>query len=477
MPSTDLGLIEHAISSGDGLSVDNPATGETITRIRSFSAEEIACLIERAETARREWAAITAKERADALHRWFEAIVSHREDLASLCTLECGKPLDESRGEVDYAASFVEWFAEEARRAYGETIPSFAKGKAILVHKEPVGTCGTITPWNFPLAMITRKAAPALAAGCAMLIKPSEETPLSALALETLALEVGIPPDLLRIVPSKDPADVGRLFCTHPLIRKISFTGSTAVGKILLSQAGGSVKKASMELGGNAPFIIFDDADIKAALDGAMIAKFRNAGQACIGANRILVHRAVHDDFVEQLVKRTRALKVGNGMEEGNQIGPLINERALQKVERLTQSAIASGASLLCGGTRHNAGPLFFTPTVIAGVTPQMEIAQEEIFGPVASVMRFDDEEEAIRIANDTPYGLASYFYTRDHARVWRVMGALEYGMVAVNEGLLGNAVAPFGGIKESGIGREGSRHGMDEFLELKYALVGGLSG
>ncbi len=470
-------LNPDALDDSGGMAVVNPATGAQLACVRTYSVQQVDDIICAADAARRDWAAETARFRASRLRDWFDLIIAHREQLAQICTLECGKPLAEARAELDYAASFVEWFAEEARRAYGETIPSFAPGKEILVRKEPVGTCAAITPWNFPLAMITRKSAPALAAGCAMVIKPSEMTPLCALALESLAVKAGIPAAVLRIVPSAQPAEIGQLFSTHPVIRKISFTGSTAVGKLLLQQAGGTVKKACMELGGNAPFIVFEDADFDAAVDGAMIAKFRNAGQACIGANRLLVQRSVHDRFVAALAERAGALSVGNGMDAGSQIGPLINARALDKVEALTDAALGDGAMLVCGGGRHNAGAQFYTPTVLAGVSQGMAIAQQEIFGPVASIIPFADEAEAIRIANDTRSGLASYCYTRDHARAWRVMGALEYGMVAINEGLLGTEVAPFGGIKESGLGREGSRHGMDEYLELKYALMGGLRG
>lgn len=469
-------LIAHGLDEAGGMAVHDPASGELLCKVRNYAASEIDGVVQKAEAARHDWAAQTAKHRSNVLRRWFDLMVQYREELSLICTLECGKPLYEARGELDYAASFAEWFSEEAKRAYGETIPSFASGKEIIVRKEPVGTCAAITPWNFPLTMITRKAAPALAAGCAMIMKPSEATPLSALALEYLAREAGVPEDVFRILPSDDAKGVGEVFCTHPTIRKISFTGSTAIGKLLLTQAGSTVKRASMELGGNAPFIVFDDADMDKAVEGAMIAKFRNAGQACIGTNRLLVQDSLHDEFVGRFVEKVKALKVGHGLQDDSQIGPLITEKALLKVQELVDGALDQGAELACGGSRHNAGAQFFTPTVLTGVTQDMDIAQQEIFGPVASVMRFGDEEEALRIANDTRYGLASYFYTNDLARVARVLGRLEYGMVAVNEGLLGTEVAPFGGIKESGLGREGSRHGMDEYLEMKYALVGGLS-
>lgn len=469
-------LVQRFLDDSHGMAVFNPATGEKIAAVRTYTTSEISDIVERAELARKKWAALTAKVRSDRLRDWYVQIMAHRDLLAALCTAECGKPLAESLGEVTYAASFIEWFAEEAKRAYGDTIPSFAAGKAVITLKEPVGTCAAITPWNFPLAMITRKAGPALAAGCAMIVKPAESTPLSALALEALADQARIPPDLFRIVPSSDPVSVGALFCSHPTVRKISFTGSTAVGKLLLAQAAGTVKRVSMELGGNAPFIVFDDADIDAAVDGLMISKFRNAGQTCICTNRVLVQDSIHDVFVKKLVARVEAFKIGNGAEDGNQIGPLIDDRAMSKVAALTTQALAQGAKLACGGEPHDAGSQFYAPTVLTSVTQDMEIASSEIFGPIAPIIRFHDEAQAIQIANDTPYGLAAYAYTRDVGRVWRVMSALEYGMVAINEGALSTEIAPFGGIKESGLGREGSRHGLDEYLELKYALIGGLS-
>jgi succinate-semialdehyde dehydrogenase / glutarate-semialdehyde dehydrogenase len=467
---------QRFLDENTGLPVFNPATGERITAVRTYSIDEIADIIERAEAARKDWAALTAKARADRLRDWHARIMAHRDMLAALCTAECGKPLSESLGEVTYAASFIEWFAEEAKRAYGETIPTFGSGKAVITVKEPVGTCAAITPWNFPLAMITRKVAPALAAGCAMVVKPAEATPLSALALEDLADQAGIPAAIFRVVPSSAPVEVGKLFCTHPIVRKISFTGSTPVGKQLLAQAAGSVKRVSMELGGNAPFIVFDDADLDAAIDGLMISKFRNAGQTCVCANRVLVQDNVHDAFVAQLVARVEGLTVGDGADQGVEIGPLIDERAMAKVKALATGAVLAGAVVACGGDQHAAGAGFFAPTVLTGVSHDMQIAQAEIFGPIAPVIRFSDEGEALRLANDTPFGLAAYFYSRDVGRIWRVMSGLEYGMVAVNEGALSTEVAPFGGVKESGLGREGSRHGMDEYLELKYALIGGLS-
>lgn len=465
----------ETVPEGTGLAVHNPATGALIAAVRDYAPDEIGAIIDAADAARPAWAAETAKARAAVLRRWYALIMERQEDLAALITAECGKPLTEARGEVAYGASFIEWFAEEAKRAYGETVPTFAAGKRVLTIKQPVGTCAAITPWNFPIAMITRKVAPALAAGCSIVVKPAEATPLSALALETLAREAGLPADLFRVTPSNDPAGVGSLFCRHPKVRKLSFTGSTRVGKILMAQAAENVTRLSLELGGNAPFIVFDDADLDAAADGLMASKFRNAGQTCVCANRVLVQDGVYDAFVERVRARVAALVVGDGATPGTTVGPLINGAAVEKVDALVRDALAGGATALMGGNRSDVGPGFFEPTVLTGVRGDMAIATSEIFGPVVPLIRFTDEDEAVRLANDTPYGLAAYFYARDLGRVWRVMEALEYGMVGVNDGILSTEVAPFGGIKQSGLGREGSRHGLDEYLELKYCLMGGI--
>ena len=465
----------ETVPEGTGLAVYNPATGALIATVRDYAAAEISAIIDAADAARPAWAAETAKARAAVLRRWYTLIMERQEELAALITVECGKPLAEARGEVAYGASFIEWFAEEAKRAYGETVPTFAAGKRVLTIKQPVGTCASITPWNFPIAMITRKVGPALAAGCSIVVKPAEATPLSALALETLARMAGVPADLFRVTPSNDPAGVGTLFCKHPKVRKLSFTGSTRVGKILMAQAAENVTRLSLELGGNAPFIVFDDADLDAAADGLMASKFRNAGQTCVCANRVLVQDGVYDVFVEKVRAKVAALVVGDGASPGTTIGPLINAAAVDKVESLVADALAGGAAALMGGNRSNAGPGFFEPTVLTGVRGDMAIATSEIFGPVVPLIRFSDEAEAVQLANNTPYGLAAYFYARDLGRVWRVMEALEYGMVGVNDGILSTEVAPFGGIKQSGLGREGSRHGLDEYLELKYCLMGGI--
>jgi len=411
------------------------------------------------------------------MRRWFELIMAAQEDLAALMTAEQGKPLSETRGEVAYGASFIEWFAEEGRRAYGDVIPTHQAGKRILVIRQPIGVVGAITPWNFPNAMITRKAAPALASGCTFVIKPASETPLSALALAELAHRAGIPKGVFNVVPSKRSQEVGAELTQHPLIAKFSFTGSTEIGKHLMAQCSTTVKKVSLELGGNAPFIVFDDADLDAAADGALASKYRNMGQTCVCANRFLVQEAVHDAFAEKLAARVKAMKVGDGAAEGVSQGPLINLAAVEKVERLVAEALAAGATASLGGHRHSLGGTFYEPTILLGVTPAMEIAREEIFGPVATLTKFKDEAEAVRLANDTEVGLAAYFYARDLGRVIRVAEALEYGMVAVNDGILSTEVAPFGGVKQSGIGREGSKYGIEEYLEIKYILLSGLGG
>lgn len=469
-------ITPFAVAPGTGLDVRNPATGALVATVKAYVPDEVEVIIAEAEAARGAWASRTAKERAGLLRKWFDLIMANQKDLAAIITAECGKPLAEAMGEVAYGASFIEWFAEEGKRVYGEVIPSFADGKRLLTLRQPVGTCAAITPWNFPVAMITRKVGPALAAGCPMVVKPAEATPLSALALETLAVEAGIPAPLFRVVPTSQPAEIGALFCQSPVVRKLSFTGSTRVGKLLMAQSAATVKKVSMELGGNAPFIIFDDADLDAALAGVMASKFRNAGQTCVCANRILVQDGVHDAFVSMLAARAASLRIGDGAVPGTEIGPLITERAIDGVSGLVERALEAGAVAQTGGTRSNAGAQFYTPTVLTGVTQDMEIARSEIFGPVAPVIRFSTEEEAIRIANDTPYGLAAYFFSRDVGRIWRVMEGLEYGMVGVNDGIISTEVAPFGGVKESGIGREGSRHGIEEYLEIKYCLMGGLN-
>ncbi len=431
--------------------------------------------IEAAQLALAGWRALTAKQRSLVLKAWHDEILKHAEELAQLITLEQGKPLMEARGEIAFGASFVEWFAEEAKRVYGDVIPSSGRDRRFVVLKQPIGVCAAITPWNFPMAMITRKAGAALAAGCTMVIKPSEETPLTALAMAELAHRAGIPRGVLSIVTSTDSAGVGRLLCEHPVIRKLSFTGSTAVGKLLMRQCADTLKKLSLELGGNAPFIVFDDADLDRAVDGALASKFRNSGQTCVCTNRIYVQDGVYDSFTSKLAARVAEMKVGDGTHDGVTQGPLINERAVAKVEMLIADALEKGARLVQGGKRHSLGGTWFEPTVLTGMDATMRLSKEEAFGPLAPVFRFKDEAEVIQLANDTRYGLMAYFYTRDVARVWNVLEALEFGMVGINEGLISTELAPFGGIKESGIGREGSRYGIDEYLEMKYACFGGL--
>ncbi len=454
--------------SGATLAVTNPATGEEIARVPACGATETGRAIAAAAAALPAWRERTAKARAQVLLQWLRLIQQHTEDLAALITAEGGKPLAEARGEVAYGASFVEWFAEEGKRAYGETVPSPAADKRLLVIKQPVGVCAAITPWNFPLAMITRKVAPALAAGCTVVVKPAGQTPLTALALARLAEAAGFPAGVFNLVTG-DPAAIGGALTASPVVRKLSFTGSTEVGRLLMAQSAPTLKKLSLELGGNAPFIVFDDADLDQAVAGALAAKYRNSGQTCVCANRFLVQAGIHDAFAARLAEQVAALVVGDGSEPGTQQGPLIDANALAKVEAHVADALEKGARLLTGGHPHPRGGNFFEPTVLAGVTPAMRVAQEETFGPVAPLFRFETEAEAIQMANATEYGLAAYFYSRDVARCFRVGEALEYGMVGINTGLISNEVAPFGGIKQSGLGREGSRHGLDEYLELKY--------
>ncbi|MGB0650713.1 MAG: NAD-dependent succinate-semialdehyde dehydrogenase [Rhodothermales bacterium] len=461
--------------SGNRFEVTNPADGATLTSVPDLSPADVVEAIDAAREAFKPWKQKTAGHRAKILSRWHDLILANEKDLALLMTLEQGKPMRESRGEIRYAASFVRWFAEEARRTYGDVIPPHMADKRILALKQPVGVVAAITPWNFPAAMITRKVAPALAAGCTVVVKPSEWTPLTALALARLAEDAGFPSGVLNVVTTMDAAGVGATLTSHPDVRKISFTGSTRVGKLLLAGAADTVKRVSLELGGNAPFIVFDDADLEAAVEGAVASKYRNAGQTCICANRILVQEGIAEEFTVRLTAKTSRLTVGPGVDDSSQIGPLINESALEKVTRLISSAQGAGATVRTGGNAHELGSTFFEPTLLSGVTDEMDIFSEEIFGPVSAISTFKTEEEVIRRANDTPFGLAAYVFTRDYARAWRVPEALEYGMVGVNTGMISSPVAPFGGVKQSGIGREGSRYGMDEFLETKTVTIGGL--
>ncbi|MBF0286462.1 MAG: NAD-dependent succinate-semialdehyde dehydrogenase [SAR324 cluster bacterium] len=460
--------------NGAGIEVVNPATGKTIGSVPSMGAHETKEAIAAAHEAFGAWRAATAKERSVIMKRWYDLIVRHQKDLAVLMTTEQGKPLTEAMGEVLYAASFIEWFAEEAKRAYGETIPSHKSDARIIVSKEPVGVVAAITPWNFPIAMIARKIGPALAVGCTMVFKPDPQTPFSAFALAYLAEQAGIPPGVFNVVTGPAEAIGGEL-TSNPIVRKLTFTGSTAVGKLLLRQCADTVKKVSMELGGNAPYIVFEDADLDKAVEGAMIAKFRNTGQTCVCANRFYVQASVYDQFVEKLAHKVSELKIGNGMEEGVAQGPLINQTAVEKVERHIQNAVQNGATVVQGGKRHGLGGTFFEPTILSHVKPSMLVCKEETFGPLAAVIKFTTEEEVVAMANDTQFGLAAYFYSRDIGRAWRVSEALEYGMVGVNEGLVSTEIAPFGGYKESGLGREGSKYGLDDYTEIKYTLMGGI--
>ncbi len=463
-----------AAADATALDVVDPADGTVLARVPSLSADETRHAVVAAAAAFPAWRALTAKERGGLLRRWYELIVQHTDDLALLMTREQGKPLAEARGEVAYGAAFVEWFAEEGKRIYGDTIPQHGRDKRLVVLKQPVGVVAAITPWNFPLAMITRKCAPALAAGCTVVIKPAEDTPLTALALAELADRAGLPPGVINVITG-DPVTIGGALTADPTVRKLSFTGSTEIGKLLMRQCADTVKKISLELGGNAPFIVFDDADLDAAVAGAVASKYRNSGQTCVCANRLLVQARIYDDFAARLAQAVSALTVGRGTDAGVQQGPLINQEAVDKVERLVADAIAKGARTVVGGRRHALGGTFYEPTILADVSPEMACAQEEIFGPVAPLFRFENEAEAVALANDTPFGLAAYFYSRDIGRVWRVAEALDYGIVGINEGIISTEAAPFGGMKESGIGREGSRYGIDEFLEIKYLCLGGM--
>ncbi len=463
-----------AADSGATLAVVNPANGAPLATVPLMGRAETGRAIAAAADAQKGWRALTAKERSARLKQWFALMQQHQEDLARILTAEQGKPLAEARGEIAYGASFIEWFAEEAKRVYGEVIPAPLADRRLLVLKQPIGVTAAITPWNFPTAMITRKAAPALAAGCAMIVKPAEQTPLSALALAVLAEEAGIPGGVFQVITG-DPREIGGAICESPVVTKLSFTGSTEVGRILMRQSADTIKKLSLELGGNAPFIVFDDADLDAAVEGAIASKYRNAGQTCVCANRLFVQEGVFDVFAQKLAARVGQLEVGDGFSAGVTQGPLIDTAALAKVESHVADAVAKGARLLAGGKRHALGGTFYEPTILADVSPEAMVFREETFGPVAPLFRFKTDAEVIELANRTEFGLASYFYSRDIGRIWRVAEALEYGMVGVNSGIISNEVAPFGGVKQSGLGREGSHHGIEEYLEIKYVAMAGL--
>ena len=463
------------ITSAKTFSVTDPATGAEVATVPDLGAKEAALAIDAAARALPVWSAKTAKERAAILRRWFDLITAETESLAQLMTTEQGKPLAEARAEVAYGASFIEWFAEEGKRAYGRTIPTTAASKRYITIKQPIGVVAAIAPWNFPIAMITRKVAPALASGCTIVVKPAAETPLCALAIAKLGMDAGLPPGVLNIVTTRDAPAVGKVFCDDGRVRKLSFTGSTEVGKILYRQCANTVKKLTLELGGNAPLLVFDDADLGQAVAGAMASKYRNAGQTCVCANRILVQSGIYDRFAAALVEAVKKLAVGPGMEQGTTIGPLITSEAIAKVETLVADAVKKGAKVLVGGSLDKAGPLFYRPSVVGDVTPDMEIVREEIFGPVAALVRFETEADAIKLANDTPFGLAAYLFSQNLARAWRVAEKLDAGMVGVNEGIFSNEVVPFGGVKESGLGREGAAEGLEEYLEIKYICLGGI--
>lgn len=460
--------------SGETLEVTNPATGEVLGTIPNMGGAETHRAIEAAEKAQKLWRSKSAKERAVIMRNWFELVIKHQDDLALLMTLEQGKPLAEAKGEIAYGASYLEWYAEEGKRAYGDVIPGPAGDRRVIVTKEPVGVCAAITPWNFPSAMITRKVGAALGAGCSIVVKPAAETPYSAFALCVLAEEAGVPTGLISVVTGS-ATEIGKEMTSNPIVRKLSFTGSTEVGRILMSQCSDQIKKISLELGGNAPFIVFNDADLDAAVEGAMMSKYRNAGQTCVCANRIYVQDEIYDAFAEKFVAAVNQIKVGDGTVEGVNQGPLIDEAAVEKVQDHIADALSKGAKVATGGKSHSLGGLFFEPTVVTEVTSEMKVAREETFGPLAPLFRFKTEEEVVQMANNTEYGLAAYFYSRDIGRVWRVAEALEYGMVAINNGILSNEAAPFGGVKQSGIGREGAKYGLDDYMVIKYMLMGGI--
>ena len=463
----------HWIENGQTFPVTNPSSGEKLADVTDLSVEDVTLAIDGAYDAQADWAAKTGKERGAILRKWHDLMIENIDDLATILTAEMGKPLAEAKGEIMYGASYVEWFAEEAKRIYGDVIPGHQPDKRIVVLKQPVGVVGSITPWNFPNAMIARKVAPALAVGCTFVARPAELTPLSALAMAVLGERAGIPGGVLSVISSSDASAVGKELCANTKVAKITFTGSTRVGKILMEQGAATVKKVSMELGGNAPFIVFDDADVDAAVEGALIAKYRNAGQTCVCANRIYVQSGVYKEFTDKLAKRVSEFSVGDGFEDGVVIGPLINEAALSKVEAHLSDALSKGALIATGGARHSNGGTFFEPTVVTGVTKDMRVQHEETFGPIAPVFEFATEDEAVELANDTEFGLAGYFYSQNISRVWRVAERLETGMVGINTGLISTEVAPFGGVKQSGQGREGSKYGADDYLELKYMCFG----
>ncbi|QGZ66709.1 NAD-dependent succinate-semialdehyde dehydrogenase [Paraburkholderia acidisoli] len=462
-------------ADGATLDVVNPSTGAHLARVPNMGAAETRAAIEAAHRALPGWRATTAKERARLLRAWFDLVMAHQDELATLMTREQGKPLAEARGEIAYAASFIEWFAEQAKRVDGDVIPGTHPDQRLLVTREPIGVCAAITPWNFPSAMITRKVAPALAAGCTIVVKPANETPLSALALAALAQQAGIPAGVVNVVTGKS-REIGLEMTSNPLVKKLTFTGSTEVGRLLMRQCSDTVKKVSLELGGNAPFIVFDDADLDAALEGALLSKYRNAGQTCVCANRFYVHDSLYAAFCERFAARVAALQVGDGFAAGVNIGPLINGAARAKVDQLVRDALSQGARVLTGGAPHARGGNFYAPTVLADAKPGMAVLSEEIFGPVAPIVRFASDSEVVQLANDSIYGLAAYFYSRDIGRIWRVAEQLEYGIVGINTGLISNEVAPFGGVKQSGVGREGSKYGIDDYLALKYLCMGGIS-